>query len=98
MTTLQEAARAYVPKQTKNIAMLPEVSTALQIYEAKGKDNKGEEFAYSYVELNGEEYRVPDIVLKQLKAIIEKKPTLNKFSVSKTGTGLNTQYTVIPLD
>lgn len=98
MTTLQEAAKAYVPKTTKNIAQLPEVTTDLQIMQGEGKDNNGDKFNYSYIELNGEEYRVPDAVLKQLKAILEKKPTLKKFSVSKSGQGMGTTYTVIPLD
>ena len=48
--------------------------------------------------LDGEDYRVPGKVLGDLKAILEKKPTLKKFAVSKKGTGIQTSYTVIPLD
>jgi len=33
-----------------------------------------------------------------LKAILEKKPDLKTFSVSKKGQGMNTVYTVIPMD
>jgi hypothetical protein len=36
-------------------------------------------------------------VIADLKAILEKNPTMQKFSVSKKGTGLQTRYTVIPL-
>lgn len=98
MPTIRDSAKNYVSKQSKNIAMLSEVPVDLQILIGKAKDNKGDEFTYNYVELNGEEYRVPDVVLKQLKAILEKKPSLAKFSVSKAGTGFQTQYTVIPLE
>lgn len=98
MSTIKELAKGYVPKQTKNIAELSEVSTDVQVFEGEGKNKDNEPFSYNYIEINGEEYRVPDKVLKDLKAIMEKKPSLKRFSVSKTGTGLSTQYTVIPLD
>ena len=35
--------------------------------------------------------------ITSLKAILEKKPDLKDFSVAKTGTNLDTRYTVIPL-
>lgn len=98
MATLGEEAKAYEPKQTKNIADLPECSTQLQLMDGTGTDADGKPFTYKYIEVNGVEYRVPGKVLGDLKAIMAKKPTLNKFSVTKKGTGLNTQYTVIPLD
>jgi hypothetical protein len=98
MATLLEAAKAYEPKQTKNIADLPVVSTDLQVHERQGTDSEGKPFNYKVFELNGEDYRVPDSVLSALKAIAEEKPTLKTFKVKKDGTGLNTKYTVIPLE
>lgn len=98
MATLKENAMAYEPKETKNIADLSEVSVELNLETGAGKDNEGKEFTYKFIKLNGEEYRVPGKVLGDLKAILQKKPTLKKFSVTKKGQGLNTQYTVIPLD
>jgi hypothetical protein len=97
-TSLKESAKAYEPRQTHNIAELKEVSVELVLLEGKGKDKDGNEFTYSYIEVDGEEYRVPGKVLGDLKAILQKKPTLKTFSVSKQGMGLNTKYTVIPLD
>jgi hypothetical protein len=47
--------------------------------------------------VNGEEYRVPDSVLKALKDNLEVNPKLGWFKVKKTGEGLKTNYTVIPL-
>jgi len=98
MTSIKEAAKGYIPKATKNVAELQSVSVDLALFEGKGFDRDGKEYLYQYIEVEGENYRVPDKVLADLKAILEKKPTLKSFSVTKKGTGLNTQYTVIPLD
>ena len=97
-TTIKDSAKNYTSKQTKNIAELKSVEVDLVLLEGKGKDKDGKEFSYKYIEVDGDEYRVPDKVLKDIKAILEKKPNLKTFSVSKQGTGLNTTYTVIPLD
>ena len=98
MASIKESARNYESKQTKNIAELKSVEVDLALFEGKGKDKDGKEFVYNFIEIHGEEYRVPDQVLKDLKAILDKKPTLKTFSVTKQGSGLNTKYTVIPLD
>lgn len=96
--SIRDSAKAYEPKLTKNIAELKTVSVDMALLEGKGKDKDGNEFTYNYIETDGEQYRVPGKILGDLKAILEKKPTLKNFSVAKKGTGLNTQYTVIPLD
>ena len=98
MASIKDTAKNYAGKQTRNIAELKSVSVDLNIFEGKGKDQNQKEFTYNYIEVDGMEYRLPDKVLKDLKAILEKKPTLKTFSVSKQGTGMNTAYTVIPLD
>jgi hypothetical protein len=98
MSSIKESAKNFVSKQTKNIAELKSVEVDLVLLDGKGRDKDGKEFLYKYVEVDGDEYRVPDKVLKDLKAILEKKPSLKTFSVSKQGTGYNTAYTVIPMD
>ena len=97
MTTLKEAAKAYTPKQTLNIADLPEVSTDLNLEDREGLDNEGKPFKYKVINLNGVDYRVPGSVIGDLKALVEEKPSLEKFKVIKKGMGMNTRYTVIPL-
>ena len=97
MATLIEEARAYEGKETKNIADLPKVSTVLEITEKKGMDNKNEEYTYKVITIEGIEYRVPASVLKSLKTILEDNPNLKEFKVKKTGQGMDTEYTVIPL-
>ena len=96
--TLKDEAKEYVPQQTKNIADLPEVSTSLVVEDRKGTNKDGDNYSYKVVVVDGEDYRVPGKVLGDLKAILEKKPNLAKFAVTKKGSGLQTAYTVISLD
>lgn len=97
MPTLKEEAEAYTPPQTKNIADLEVVSVEMNLEDREGINSVGKEFKYKVIVVDGEEYRVPGKVIGDLKAILEKKPKLTSFSVSKKGSGLGTQYTVIPL-
>lgn len=98
MASLSESAKNYEPPKTKNIADLEIVETSLQLEDRTGKDQDGNDFKFKVIVVDGEDYRVPGSVLGSLKAILAKKPTLRKFSVSKIGTGMNTKYTVIPID
>lgn len=98
MATLKDYAKTYVGEQTKNIADLPEVDIDFELRDGERKDKEGTVFKYKYISVNGEEYRIPGKVIGDIKAIIEKKPNLKKIAVTKKGTGLNTQYTVISLD
>lgn len=97
MATLKEAAKGFVPKQTKNIADLNQVPVDVELRDGEGIDNDGKPFQYKYLELNGEHYRVPGSVIGQIKDLLEAKPTLQFVRVKKTGAGINTRYTVIPL-
>ena len=98
MSSIIETAKAYESKKTKNIADLKEVDGTCNVFEGEGNDKDGKPFKYKYIEVNGEQYRMPDTVFKDLKAILERKPNLTKFCVNKKGEGFATEYTVIPLD
>lgn len=98
MATLKESAIAYeAPARTKNIADLPSVSTDLNVESKEIKTKEGETIEIQYVTVDGEQYRVPQSVLKSLKLMLEDNPNLKEFKVKKTGQGLDTEYTVIPL-
>lgn len=97
MGTIKELAKAYTTPKTLNIADLPQVSVDFSVVARTGKNENGEEFDYNVVELNGNEYRVPNSVLDQLKVLIEARPDLKTFKVVKTGQGMNTRYQVIAL-
>ena len=73
------------------------VSTSFPLEDREGIDNDKQPFKYKVIIVDGEEYRVPSSVLGSLKAILEKKPDLKEFTVSKVGNGMDTRYTVIPL-
>lgn len=98
MANLKETAKAYVPPKTKNIADLEVVNLECKIEERKGTSNDGKDFAFHVAIINGEEYRVPSSVLNSIKTIMEVKPSLRTIRVIKKGQGMNTEYSVIPLD
>jgi hypothetical protein len=95
--TLKEEAQAFVPKQSKNIADLPQIDLSTPMKDGEGVDKEGAKFKYKFVEVNGEEYRVPGVVLGQIKDILESNPNMKSFKVKKSGKGLDTRYTTIPL-
>lgn len=98
MATILQSAKDFVPKSVKNIADLQTVSVDIELHRESATDTEGKEFSYNFIEVGKEKYRIPDKVLNDLKAILEKKPNMKTFSVTKKGSGLSTQYTVIPGD
>ena len=93
MTKLSDFAKAYEAKaKVNNIAELQSVSTELDI-----QTDTDAEFPYDYVVVDGKNYRIPTSVIANLKVILEENPNLKKFKVKKTGEGMDTRYTVIPL-
>ena len=96
MPTIKEDAQDYEPKMTKNIADLEIVSIDLKTEDRDGINSEGKAFKYKVTVIDGEEYRVPNSVLKSLKAILKEKPDLETFKVLKDGEGLLTNYTVVP--
>jgi len=98
MGNIKEEAQQYEPPKTKNISDLDRVPVSLELEEREGTKKDGKVFRYNVVVLNGEDYRVPNSILKSLKAIIKEKPDLEEFKVAREGEGLKTEYTVIPLD
>lgn len=97
MATLKDFAKTYVPKKTKNVAELPMVAVDVELLDGEGTDENNETFRYKYIDVNGEEYRVPGVVIAQIKDIQETNPDLRTVKVKRTGEGKKTRYTVIPL-
>lgn len=92
MTKLSEVAKAYEPKQVKNIAELEVVSSDLDV-----KEETEVEFPYKYTIVDGTRYRIPTSVIAQLKVLLEDNPNLKQFKVRKSGSGMGTEYIVIPV-
>jgi len=97
MAQIGEMAQNYEPPQTKNIADLDKVSVKLEVFQKTFKEGTIEEFTLNLVSVDGVEHRVPTSVLSTLKDILAVRPDLEFFKVTKTGEGLKTKYSVIPL-
>ena len=96
--SLREEAESYeTPARTKNIVELPQVSTDLSVETETHKNKEGEEFTIKTINVDGQKYRVPNSVLNQIKVLLEDNPKLQNVRVKKTGTGLDTEYVVIPM-
>ena len=97
MGNLKEEIEKYEPTSIKNIADLESVPVSVEMEERTYKEGTPDAFTVKVAIVDGEAYRVPIPVIADLKAILEKKPELTHFAVTKNGQGLNTTYTVIPL-
>ena len=98
MANIRDSAKAFVPKQTKNIADLEVVNLEWPVEDRTGMDKENKPFEYKVVVKDGEDYRIPASVLAAIKTIVEAKPNQKTVRVIKKGTGMNTEYTVIQLD
>jgi len=98
MGTIKENAENYEPPTTKNITELEKIDVNLVVEEREFERKDETKFKVDVIVVDGEDYRMPVSVLKNLKAILEAKPELKFFKVSKSGEGFKTQYTVIELD
>lgn len=97
--SIKEASLAYEGgKKTLNVADLPvfDVNMPLQVFD--GVDMNGRKFRYFYVEgRDGQRYRVPGIVLAQVKEHLSENPEQCLFKVKRSGEGLKTMYLVVPV-
>ena len=98
MAKISDEAKEYEPQQTKNIADLEIVPTDAEVHEETFKEGTDDEFKLKVIHKDNESYRVPISVLKSLKVLLEEQPELKFFKVKKTGEGLKTEYTVIPVN
>jgi hypothetical protein len=94
MASIKEEAERYEPKQTLNIADLDRVDLSFPLEPRTGTDKEGKEFDYKVMVANGQEYRVPNTVLEEIKKMLDLKPDLKAVKVEKSGSGLSTRYTV----
>ena len=102
MAKLNDYAKTYESKVTKNISELSEVLVDLELEddEFETSDKKTGEtkiVKQKVVTINNESYRVPNSVFQQLRMLLEDNPTMKKFKVRKSGIGMETRYQVIPI-
>ena len=98
MATIREESMAYVPQENLNIADLDKVNTELTLTDEEREDKEGVKYSVKLATIDGKKYRVPLVVLGQLKTVMSAKPEMTEFKVIKSGEGKQTKYTVIPLN
>lgn len=98
MGTLGQESKDYEAPKTSNIADLEVVRLDSPIEDREGTDKDNKTFKYKVMIVDGIEYRVPGIVMGDIKAILEIKPETKCVKVTRKGTGLGTTYNVIQLD
>ena len=94
MANLKDTAVAYEPKITLNVADLEKVDILTEMEDRTGTDDKGIEFNYKVLVIDGKEYRTPNTVIEEIKKILSLKPDVKFVKVTKSGSGLNTRYAV----
>lgn len=97
MATLKEEAQNYKPARALTIADLDIVSTDLQLHEEARETSDGEKFTKKFIIQDGEEYRVPNMVLEDIQTLLQGMPNLKFVKVTKTGEGKATRYKTIPI-
>ena len=98
MNSLKDEALAYEGSTTKNVAELKVFDINMPSGTFEGEDTEGKPFTYKYIEdKDGVKYRVAGVILGQIKDFLEVNPDQTLFSVKKTGEGLKTRYTTIPV-
>lgn len=99
MATIAEEAKQHESgTMIGNIADLDKVSVAIDVSEKEYTRSDNEKFKIKTINVDGMNYRVPNSVLENLKVLLEERPQLKFFKVRKDGTGMNTRYTVIPIE
>lgn len=99
MVTMKEKAQNYEPQKTKTISDLGVFDADIETFLFEGTDKDGKTFTYEYVQdEEGNRYRVPGTVFNQMKMFLEEDPSISHFKVKKSGEGMKTSYTVMPVD
>ena len=97
MTKLSELATNYVaPSMTENISEAGQFSIEVDVLPETHTTKEGKEFTVQVANINGKKYRVPSSVLEGIKAIMSVRKDVKMISVLKSGSGMNTKYTVVP--
>lgn len=97
MASLKDKATEYKSPETKNISELQRVPVDITIQENTYAKDDGTPFSVNEIEVDGEKYRVPNIVLKQMQGLLKDIPDLKAVRVMRSGEGLKTTYNTIPL-
>lgn len=97
MSNLGETADSYESQKTKNVADLEFVKVDEQAFLRTGKDKDGKPFKYNVIVREDTDYRIAPSVFEAIKSIRARNKSITMFQVAKSGEGMSTKYSVIPL-
>ena len=102
--TIKDLAQQEKPRVFKKIEDFEAINVNNEISERTCMTKEGKEFTIKEISLYNEDtdeidrVRIPQTVIWGLQALLKHDPTLEYFRVIKTGTGMNTRYTVLPVN
>jgi hypothetical protein len=85
MPTLKEFAGSYSGK--KDITDIKRIPVDLPINSGTFKNSEGKDMPFNYFEIEGYKYTIKAKVLAQMKYLLEQKPNIKAFKVSKAPNG-----------
>lgn len=95
--TLADEIKAYQPNETHNVADLEFFLISEPITTKVYNEGTEKEYKVKILVNEGKEYRVPFVVIGQMKEWLAKKPHIKAFQVIKTGSGKEgTKYQTSP--
>lgn len=94
---IKDFAKEFEQQKMKNIVELEVIRTDQEIFKESRTDMEGKKYEVIFIIKDDDEYRFPPSAVAQLKVLMEEKPELVTFKVTKTGEGKLTKYQVIPL-
>lgn len=96
---LKQEIENYQPNTTMNVTDLKFVTTDMEILDSgELTNNDGEKFSYKYIQISDIKYRIPPVVIGDMKEILKSFPDTTKFKVTRKGAGINTRYAVMKAD
>jgi len=102
--TIKDLALQHQEKTFKRIEDYPKIHVGNQITKRTCVTSEGKEFdikeMFLYNEDTGtkEGVRIPNSVIGGLKILLQDNPNLEYFRVIRTGVGMDTRYTVLPVN
>jgi hypothetical protein len=85
MPTLKEFASTYSGK--KDITDVKRIPVETQVNSGTFKNSDGKDMPFNYFEIDSYKYTIKAKVLAQIKYLLEQKPNIKAFKVSKAPNG-----------
>lgn len=94
MVTITEEAKQTKDPETKTVDELEILNVNEDIKTFEGTKDNGEQFSYKYIEKDGVKYRIPVVVLRQIRDILKTEPERTEVKVKSRGEGRQKIYFV----